>query len=232
MHQPHFLPSVQYFSRMARADVFFFADNVQHKRGHWEHKNRVLLQGKPRAVALRLSKASAFSQIDEITLFQPDATIRKITATLYHAYRHCKGWPLVDALCQRMTERARIWKNLADCNIELTELLTKQLSITVPLHRWSDHPVEASEGCDIGWRSERIARYAEMVAATHFLYGPGTASYLESAAFERRGIALVPDHWRPRAYAQPSDAFVANLSIVDLLARRPEDAVDYLGDSG
>ena len=44
MHQPHFLPSVQYFHRMARCDVFLFADDVQHQRGYWEHKNRILVE--------------------------------------------------------------------------------------------------------------------------------------------------------------------------------------------
>ncbi len=231
MHQPHFLPSIQYFSRIARSDIFLFADNVQHRRAWWEHRNRILFQGKPSMLTVKVSQADPFSRIDQTPIFRPRATFRKITATLQHAYRRAPGWHLIEALCEQISARAAEWSSLAACNLELIEWLANTLGLTTPLHRWSDHPLERDIEDDNHWRSERIARYAEKFGCTHFLFGRGTASYLDTKRFSCRGITLVADQWAPRPYPQPGNTFLPNLSIVDLLAQRPGDAADYLGTS-
>ena len=169
-----------------------------------------------------------FSRLDQTPIFRPTATFHKVTATLYHAYRRAPGWRVIEALCDRITANASRWTSLAACNIDLTLWLASALGLQTPVHRWSDHPLTPAPDSSTDWRSERIARYARLFQCTHFLFGQGTASYLDPLPFQRRGIALVSDQWIARPYDQTSAAFIPNLSIVDLLAQRPDDAAEYL----
>jgi hypothetical protein len=216
---------------MARCDVFLYADNVQHQRHHWEHRNRVLLRGAPTMLTMSIVGTGVPQRLDRARLHEPERTVQKICATLYHAYRRAPGWALVDALCARMTERAPSWPSLADCNIDLLDHLRAALRIDVPCLRWSEMPLDPAGAPPDVWRSERVARYAEAVGASHFLYGKGTASYLDPEHFRSRGVALVADTWVPTPYPQRGGGFTANLSVVDLLAEMGDRARDFLGDA-
>jgi hypothetical protein len=230
MHQPHFLPSVQYMHRMARCDVFLYADNVQHQRHYWEHRNRVLLRGAPTMLSLSIVSTGAPQRLDEARLHEPERNVRRVCATLHHAYRRASGWPWVDTLCAFMSARAPGWASLAEANIDILEHLRDALRIDVPCGRWSAMPLDPDGAPADVWRSLRVARYAEAVGATHFLYGRGTASYLDPDHFRERGVALLADTWVPTPYPQRG-GFVANLSVVDLLGEMGGRAREFLGEA-
>lgn len=230
MHQPHFLPSPQYFARMSQVDVFLFADDVQHKKGWWEHRNRILRDGRPLMLTLPLVQDDSRTRIDHKRIHAPARSFDGIAQNLRHAYHRSRGWPLLEQLCDRMIDRACAWSSLAACAMELALLVCELLALPVNSARWSEHPLAPSAAAaEDDWRSERIARYVERFGGDAFLHGRGTASYLDRARFAARGIALVADAWEPVPYPQGTPAFVPGLSVVDLIAHTGVEAPRYLG---
>jgi hypothetical protein len=41
IHQPHFLPWLGYFNKLANADVFVALDNVQYRKGYFQNRTRI-----------------------------------------------------------------------------------------------------------------------------------------------------------------------------------------------
>ncbi|HOS03379.1 MAG TPA: WbqC family protein, partial [Candidatus Hydrogenedentes bacterium] len=41
IHQPHYLPWLRYFEKIARVDVFIALDTVQYNKNGWQNRNRI-----------------------------------------------------------------------------------------------------------------------------------------------------------------------------------------------
>ncbi len=41
IHQPHYLPWLRYFEKIARSDVFVVLDNIQFAKNGWQNRNKI-----------------------------------------------------------------------------------------------------------------------------------------------------------------------------------------------
>ena len=219
IHQPHFLPWAGYLHRMARADLFVLLDHVQFERGNYQNRTRILMNGRsgPEArwvtvpVVQRSQKERIVDKEIDNRLEGPRRWGPIHYATLRQAYRTAPHLAPYAAELKKILEAS--WTRLIDLNLALLGFLRDALGIRTPMVRSSELGVD-------GAKSELILRLCQAVGADCFLGGlGGTRAYLDSAAFERAGIAVRWQQFSHPRYTQHGSAgpFVAGLSSLDLL---------------
>ena len=226
IHQPHYLPWLGYFSRMASADLFVLLDHVQFERSNYQNRTRVRIDGEPRWLSVPVEQRSreesiADKRIDN-GLEGPRHWSRSHFLTLRHAYReapHLRAClPGLEAIYRTRFEK------LVDLNAALLEFLRDALRIRTPLVRSSTLGAH-------GAKSELVLDICRRVGARALLVGlGGSRAYLDREAFARAGISLVLQEFRHPEYRQCGAGFTPGLSAIDLLlncgpeARRLLDA--------
>lgn len=212
IHQPHFLPWIGYFNKLAHADAFVVQDDVTYRKGYFH--NRALFLGN-------------------------DRSARWLTLPVHHgpsqqtlaAARYCDGKPLgkalgfVDHVYQKHPFFKEVWpplrsqilmasSSVSETNVTLLKRLLEMLGLELPI-------LQASALVPRIERTERLIRIAEVLRATTLIFGEGGASRCHDvSALERAGIEVLYQqfHRHHPVYEQPDvESFVRNLSIVDAL---------------
>jgi hypothetical protein len=66
------------------------------------------------------------------------------------------------------------------------------------------------------------------LGAKEYLSGIGGKNYLEPELFERNGIKLKYQNYKPKEYKQLYGEFIPNLSVIDLLFNMGDEAQEYI----
>jgi len=223
IHQPHYLPWPRYFEKIARADVFIVLDNIQYSRNGWQNRNRV--RGARGDLLLTVPVLDRHRQgLDEVRINNTAPWRRKHLAALRQAYGKA---PHFDALAPLLEDTyAREWDRLNPLNRHMLEGWVRLLGIDTPLRYASDLDVP-------GTATERLANLIRAVGGDAYYSGAfALDAYLDPAVLHRAGIRLLLQHWTPPVYDQARAPFLADLSIVDLLAHLGPGALPALRDAG
>ena len=210
IHQPEHLPWLGFCHKAAQADVLVLLDNVQYRKNYFQNRNRILSTSGPAWLTVPvLLRGHTERTIAQTEIHNGVPWARKWWLSLAHAYRAA---PFFDAHAPFFEAvAAREWRLLADLNEAIIRYLFDALEIRCALMRASVLPVA-------GARSALLADICRQLGASTYLAGRHGRDYLDGALFERAGIAV-----RDHAFAHPTysqgrgDAFVPNLSVVDLL---------------
>lgn len=212
IHQPHFLPWMGYFNKLAHADAFVVQDDVNYRKGYFH--NRALFLGNDRSARwLTLPVHHGPSQ-------------QTLAATAY-----CNGKPLtkalgfVDHVYRKHPFFRDIWPPLrlqilsgnsavSEMNLTLLRWLLQVLGLELPILQASDLVPRVE-------RTERLIRISRILGATALIFGEGGASHCHDvSALQRAGIQILYQHFHQHhpVYEQPGvEQFVSKLSIVDAL---------------
>lgn len=223
--QPTFLPWSGYFNLMTRVDDFVFLDDVQFARRSWQCRNRILLDGKPFMISLRLQKGSRERLIIDVPLYEDDGDDgwrESIAKTLKHTYsRHPYPEAIEPALDALQNQDLTM---LADFNMALIRSYIELLGLDIRLHRSSEMGVE-------GYRSERLEQICRKLDCQHYVSPVGAREYIEEdGVFSFDGadngkLTVSFQDYLPGPYPQKgAGEFVSHLAIVDVLANLGVDA--------
>lgn len=210
IHQPHYLPWLRYFEKIARSDVFIILDDVQYEKNGFQNRNRIKTAQGPALLTVPVLKPT-LRPIREIEIDPRGGWSEKHRRALELSYRKAphfaEYWPALEALLSQP------WQRLAELNEAMIRLLLEQLGITTRLVRSSDLDVP-------GESTERLANLCRAVGGTEYLSGAyAVQAYLDPGTLEQAGIRLVFQEWKAPVYSQlyPAAGFVSDLAIVDLL---------------
>lgn len=209
-HQPQYIPSVQYFSRIARSDFFVFADDVQYEKGDWQNRNRICTANGVKMLTIPVFKG--MKPINETKVADRD-WIRRHGKLIWQSYGKCPGKLAIKEYLYFANSVYPTATSLAQITINCTMFFCKLLGVgkhaclnsTLPPHLPKSPP------------SKRLAAQCRHFKCEKYLCGESGWDYLDREEFE--GIEIVKDEWEAKPYKQKwSDTFEANLSILDLIA--------------
>jgi len=218
IHQPQFLPWLGYLDKIDQADLFIMLDTVQFKKNEWQNRNRI------RTATgwqwLTVPVLQHFGQrIDEV-LINPTVAwkaqhLRALDMHYARApYRH-------RYLVQLRELYSAPWNKLSDLNKATVQWLLDAYGITTPIHSAADYAARDEP-------TDRLIDLCRAVGAAQYLAGAGAEHYMDKPRFESSGVWLEIQTFQHPIYRQAYEPFEPNLSALDLLLMRGDEALATL----
>jgi hypothetical protein len=227
-HQPNYLPYIGFFHKIAASDAFVVVDHVQFvKRGPfgWMHRNRIRTpEGWMWLTVPVLTKGKFHQAISETVINNQEPWTRKHWRSLETHYRHAPFFKQYSGFFEETY--AREWELLAELNTAIIRGVLDMLGIRVPMTLSSTMAVTRRS-------TELVCELCRKTGADSYLSGIHGRDYLKEGAFADCGVKLLYQDFRHPVYRQArAGAFVANLSIVDLLFNCGPDSLAVLKGHG
>jgi len=218
-HQPHYLPWLRYFEKIARCDAFVVLDDIQYSKNGWQNRNKV--KGPNGAALLTVPVHAPLGEsINRVAIDNRVNWRRKHWATIQQCYArapHADDYlPFFEAAY------AREWELLHELNRHMFEYYLDVLDIGTPVYYTSEMKTP-------GEATERLVNVVQAVGGTAYYSGAyALDAYLDAGTLAGAGIELVLQDWTPPVYPQLHGDFVPDLAIVDLLMNCGPGARDVL----
>lgn len=210
--QPMYLPWSGYFNLIATVDHFYYLDDAQYERGSWQHRNRILLNGKAQYVSVPVRRENLGQPICNAKTDPVDiAWRRKHAETIRYAYTRTPYGKQLAPIIEIILDESR--NVLADLNIALTEQICSMLRIEIPRERSSSLALTCP-------RSPKIIELCRRAGCDEYLSPEGARDYLAEDRFtEMSEVRLSFQEFVPEAYQQgKNEGFVSHLSVIDVIA--------------
>jgi hypothetical protein len=214
-HQPNFIPWIGYFHKMARADKFVLADDVQYTTHGFINRNHIkTVNGKQWLTVPVITKGRGLQKINEVRIDKDQDWQRRHWNSLQTNYKYAPYFDYYADFFERLYQKE--WVFLVDLNITLIEFVREALNISCPVILSSELDltyglVESSEA------TERIVDMVKKTGCAKYLSGESGKKYLNEKLFEDAGIELIYADFAHPKYHQQFGEFVSHLSIIDLL---------------
>jgi hypothetical protein len=216
--QPYLLPYVGYFQLVRLADEFVLHDDVQYIKGGWINRNRMLVNGASAWFTLSVRHADHALPICERQWHdakrESQALLRRFDAA-YRRAPHCaEVMPIIRAALAFPSD------NVADSLAHCLGVVCHHLGLTTH--------VRSSRTLGLGPAlagQDRVLEICARLGATAYVNLPGGVDLYDPAAFGVRGLKLNFIQPALAPYPQLGAAFVAGLSIVDVLMFNSRDRV-------
>jgi hypothetical protein len=207
VHQPAYLAWRGYFDRIAAADLHVMLDHVAFQKNGLQNRNRVR-SGDGWTWLTVPVRAHLGVPLNAITIDDGRDWGRKHWRTLEQEYGRYPSFQLAAPFWREVLYSP--WPRL----IELTDVTMKwilwALGVKTPIVRGSDLGVAGRKGA-------LVLNLCRHLGATTYLSGPQGRDYLDQEAFEKEGIEVKYDDYRPDL-ASVVDG--VPLSVVDEIFRR------------
>lgn len=208
-HQPHYLASVQFFSRMKRCDYFILADNVQFEKGDWQNRNRIL---HPQGVKLlTIPVKRGMKKIQETELVD-HSWIKQHEDIITQAYSKSLGWINISKYLRwaRVSYANSIY--LGDVTLDFIDYFYRHLGFKNSLYKGSI----IDDNREFESPSHRLYEECKSLDCNTYLCGESGWKYINRLLFE--DVEIKRDEWVAKEYPQNSKEFIPNLSILDLIS--------------
>jgi hypothetical protein len=210
IHQPHYLPWLRYFEKIARSDVFVLLDDVQYEKNGFQNRNKIKTAQGWSYLTVPVKKP-LLAPINEILIDNTSGWHEKHLRAVEINYRQA---PCFDSYWEALVALySTPWERLSALNEAMLRWFLEALGIDTPLLRSSELSTTARS-------TQRLVEICQAVDANVYLSGaPAADAYLDGAAFHTAGITLGLQQWKAPVYPQrfPAAGFVPDLSILDLL---------------
>ncbi|MCK5738805.1 WbqC family protein [bacterium] len=214
-HQPGYLPAIQFFQKMARADVFLLADDLQYSTRDQVNRTQIkTINGSDWLSVPVLSKSRLRQCISEVEIDNHSDWFQKHLRTLEVNYQNAAYFGLYFDWLTDLLKQPR--KLLLDLNLDLIHFAKKHLFLkTTTLHRFSELALQ-------GNTNQRLIQAMQQFECDTYLVEAAFQPYVDVAAFEAAGFQVEFMNPEQPQYWQQFGRFEPNLSIVDLLLNEGE----------
>lgn len=223
IHQPQYLPWLPYFAKACQADIFVYLDNVAFQKNGVQNRNQIKSAGGPIWLTVPVH-ANLGTEIRDIRIASDEWRRKHIQSVVQNYARaahiddfHSGAKPILE---QR-------WEYLVDLSIAVTEWMHHKLGVNC-------RRIRASELKAAGEGENLVLNICRELGATEYLSGKGAAAYQDPAHFEKSGIGLRYQTYRPVEYPQCHSTlgFVPDLSALDLILNCGSDSAAILRADG
>jgi hypothetical protein len=216
--QPYAFPYLGYFQLINAVDLFVLYDDAAFIKQGWINRNVLGARHGPQRFTLPVCRPRLGQPISEITLYRPEASKRRLLATIESLYRRApyyqRARPVLEAAIGAAEE------NLALYIKHGLEVLNTYLGIKTGLVRSSERHA--------GLRAKGEARVIEICRAEGagtYINAEGGRGLYDEAAFQRHGIELRFLMHEPRPYPQNRREFMPRLSVIDAMMFNGPDEI-------
>lgn len=209
--QPHLLPLLYYWNRMASVDKFILLDDAQFTRKskggealqHFTYIRSTL--GSKQKTSIAVHHLGHRASIKDAKV----SSCLDLFTDIKAAYEHEEHFEEMYAWILSNTA----FESLGHATCALITLFAREANLPTKLVVNSESPVtgKASE-----WMLNLCKHYN---ADTYVCGKTAYDQYLDKDAFVKAGIKIEVQNWTPRSYPQGEGEFIPNLSIVDVWAR-------------
>ena len=224
IHQPQYFPWPPYVHKVMSADIFVYLDTVQFSKNGLQNRNQI--RNSQGALWLTIPVKQKLGQSIRETEIADQRSSMKHFKTLQSAYAHTAGFERWRDELETLL--AREYEVLVDLSIGSTNWILEKLGVTTQLVRASD-----MSGIE-GESSALVASICKALSADTYLTGTGALAYLDAKDFAAIGCDVEVQTWQPLEYTQvvSGDRFIPDLSTLDLLLNRPDDAATLISAAG
>lgn len=200
--------------KVLSADIFVYLDSVQFSKNGVQNRNQIKTAQGP--LWLTIPVRNHLGQLlKDARVADPRAT-RKHWKTIRTSYSRTPGFVRWQDQLQQLLDRDS--ELLIDPAIASTEWMLDKLNVR-------NERVKSSEIAGIeGEASKLIASICRALSATSYLTGTGALAYLDQRDFAEIGCEVMVQQWKPFSGS--------DLSTLDLLLNRPDDAADLIKGAG
>lgn len=221
VHQPHYLPWLGYFDKIAASDLFVLLDNVQYKKREYQNRNRIRTRQGVKWLTVPVATAGKYEQTTgEVEIEGGTGWREKHLETLRHAYSSA---PHFKKAIEGLEElyMGREWTRLAELNAAMLAWFMKEMGIGTRV------ALESEIGTG-GLSTERIVNICRAFGADVYLSGSGGRDYMDEGLFEKAGLKLEYQKYEHPVYPQVHGGFEPFMGIVDLLFNAGKDAAGII----
>jgi hypothetical protein len=225
IHQPHYLPWLRYFEKIARSDVFIVLDDVQYEKNGFQNRNKIKTAQGWTYLTVPIAKPTQ-RPINEVEIDNRTNWREKHARSIEMSYRKApfyeRYWPEYSAIYEQE------WTHLALLNRAMLELYLKHLEIGTRL-------LFSSELETKGQATDRLAELCHLAGGDTYLSGAyAVEAYLDPAILKAAGIRLAFQAWKAPEYSQlyRQAGFIPDLAILDLLFNEGPRSRELLIESG
>jgi len=221
INQPAYLPWLGYLDRIKASDVFVYLDTVQFEKGSFVNRNKIKTpQGaKWLTVPVRTSGLLGNNILKE-TEIAGDEWRESHWNQIVQSYKKAPHWNRYsDAIKDTYARPYRLLSNL--CWEQLTVFLGI-LGIKTTIVKSSELPIFDSR------KDELVLDVLTYLRADDYISGKMGRGYLDEEKFRQKKITLRFQDYKPRAYRQSGEKFMAYMAVIDLLFNEGEDAPNFI----
>ena len=176
IHQPNYLPSASYFSKILKSDIHIFLDNVEYSKGDFINRNKICANGSEHFLTVPVSKKYHSSLIKSIPLPTDSTWKKKHLSTITQNYEKCEfynGFSELLLSCIREHEGF-----LFELNIKLIKIICKLLNINSTFIKSSDLNIDPSLKS-----TGRLISLIKEVNGSTYISGLGAREYMDDNLF-------------------------------------------------
>lgn len=221
--QPYFMPYIGYWQLLAAVDKFVIYDNIKYTKKGWVNRNRFLQDGRDSLFTIPVKKDSDCLDIGKRRVaddFDPGKLLNQLEASYCKAPYFKTVFPLVTATV------SSAHRNLFEFILQSIRLTAEYLDIKTTI------VVSSTVNIDHSMRGEnKVIAICKAIGATMYINAIGGQGLYSKHTFDDERIALKFIETLPISYPQFTGAFVADLSIVDVMMfNSPESIRALLGE--
>jgi len=209
IHQPDFIPWLNFFKRLNLADVFIILDDVQFNRRGFTNRDYLLINKRKTLVTLPVKKSDRYkSLIKDIEIFYDEKWIKSFLKTIELNYKKTKNFDYIYNFFISLFKKN--YSKLIDFNMEIIYFIKSILEIKTKFYF-------SSNLGEIGKKTEKIFKICKKFEASKYITGEGALDYLDLKKFNENNIEIITDIFVNESYKQSSNNFIKGLSILDVL---------------
>lgn len=217
--QPYFFPYIGYFQLVNAVDKFVFYDDVNFIKRGWINRNKIQINQKEHLITIPLAGASQNRLIKEIRVNKkPD----KLKKTMSYAYKKAPYYkyvmPVIDHVLDHQT--TQVSELAAFSVLKTCEYLGINTTFEFSSKKYGRSQDLAKE--------DRLIEICKLNNAGKYINTFGGNELYKKADFAKHGISLQFLKTGPIQYSQFGEAFIPNLSIIDVMMFNDKAELQYL----
>lgn len=182
-HQPHFLPWIPYFNKLAYSDVFIVLDDVDYRRQYYQNRTRIVdSDGRNYWLTMPIKRVQLGTPISKVCIDASSNAMRISINRLKEAYRDQLSNEFLQSVFDILMNPPH---RLIDINLSLIELVLNEIGFT------EINIIPISKIVGKMPRDERVLNALKEVGATKVTVGMGgMATAHDLRRWEKEGIEL------------------------------------------
>ena len=215
------MPWLGLLDKIAKADVWVIADDVQFTKHGYTNRNRIRTAQGWQWLTVPVRTAGRGQQrICDVAIEQSETWRRKHLEALRWNYHMAPFFCDYEQFLEQFYERN--WESLSEANITLCRHQLEHFGIDVEIHMSSNLSLRQC-------RSERLVDMATACDCDTYLAGGGASrDYIDEAVFREAGVEIRFVEFVHPAYKQCFPGFEPNMTSLDLLFNHGTGAREVL----
>ncbi len=208
---PCVFPSLEYFQVVRAVDFFIFYDDDHFINGGGTNRILILRNHKAQLVTFPCSETGSHRMLHDVIVDNRKKAYSNLVLTIQEAYKNAPYfnaiYPLVVSIIDKDFEKLT---DLASFSVKsISHYLRIPTNFCRSSKKFKDSAGQAT--------SDRVIRIAKELGSKHQVSTAGGKAVYDREYFKTHGIKLSFLRSRPTTYTQFNNAFVPDLSIIDVL---------------